>query len=104
MPSDLGARPSGGSDLPKRVKGPEPAQGSGPFCFPLTAHTIAMPWIMGYGGYSRTGDAGPRSPQEEIMSDQITCKCGARTYEQHLASNKSAHTYKPDKASGQVRK
>jgi len=38
------------------------------------------------------------------MSDQITCKCGARTYEQHLTSGKSAHTYKPDKASSQVRK
>jgi hypothetical protein len=36
--------------------------------------------------------------------DKIVCKCGAQTYEAHLASGKPAHTYKPDKASGQIRK
>lgn len=36
--------------------------------------------------------------------DEIVCKCGARTYEEHLLSDKPAHTYKPDKASSQVRK
>lgn len=36
--------------------------------------------------------------------DEIVCKCGARTYEQHLASGTSGHAYKPDKASRQVRK
>ncbi len=35
--------------------------------------------------------------------DQLTCKCGARTCDQHLASGKPVHTYKPDKASSQVR-
>ncbi len=35
--------------------------------------------------------------------DTIVCKCGARTYDEHLRSGKG-HTYKPDKASGQVRR
>lgn len=34
---------------------------------------------------------------------EIICKCGARTYEQHLVMTQSPHTYKPDKASNLVR-
>jgi len=36
--------------------------------------------------------------------DEIVCKCGARTYEQHVASGGPAHTHKRDKASSQVRR
>lgn len=36
--------------------------------------------------------------------DEITCKCGARTYEAHLKSGQPGHTFKADKATSQVRK
>ncbi|MFD4699821.1 hypothetical protein [Streptomyces niveus] len=35
--------------------------------------------------------------------EKIICKCGATTYEAHMNNDAPAHTYKPDKASGQVR-
>jgi hypothetical protein len=35
--------------------------------------------------------------------DEIVCKCGARTYGQHIISDKPAHTFKQDKSSSQVR-
>ncbi|MFE4334041.1 hypothetical protein ACFRQM_32900 [Streptomyces sp. NPDC056831] len=34
--------------------------------------------------------------------DKIVCKCGARTYEEHLKSGRPAHTFAQDKASRQV--
>lgn len=36
--------------------------------------------------------------------DKIVCKCGARSYDEHLKRGGPAHTYKPDKASGAVRR
>lgn len=36
--------------------------------------------------------------------EQIICKCGASTYEVHMNSDAPAHTFKPDKAAGQVRR
>ncbi|MFE9137811.1 hypothetical protein [Streptomyces sp. NPDC007355] len=35
--------------------------------------------------------------------DEIMCKCGALTYEQHLMSDKPGHTYKSNKVTSQVR-
>lgn len=36
--------------------------------------------------------------------DSITCKCGARSYEEHLKAKGAPHTYKANKATSQIRK
>lgn len=35
--------------------------------------------------------------------DDIVCKCGGRSLEEHLKSGGPGHTFKQDKASSQVR-
>lgn len=36
--------------------------------------------------------------------ERIVCKCGASSYGQHIQISRSAHTYKKDKATSQVKK